>query len=145
MKFTLPILVALLVLGLGFVVYNGSFQFPETVVNGPIAERHSSDYCGSTPMRGATMAAPPKEIIICSEGILHKGSSVYITRTTSRELGFGEGEATIDPDKHTLRYKFSSTLSPSDWKGLYTVTYKQCTNYWCSTGQFQFTINPVTT
>lgn len=143
MRITVPILIALVVLIAGYLFYTGDFQFPDVVVNGPIAERKSADFCGSTPMHGDTMATAPKEIVICSEGILRKGSSVYITRTNARELGFGEGETLIDADKHTLRYTFSSTLSPSDWKGLYTVTYKLCTTVSCSTGQFQFTINPV--
>jgi|GEM_PF-4657606 len=138
------IAVGLLILAVGLVVgtfiyYKGAFQLPETVVNGPIQQKMATDFSGSQPSHGDMLNQPPKEIVIGSKGKLRQGSTVYITRTNARELGFGEGSATIDTDGYTLRYGFSSSLSPTDWKGIYTVTYKLCTVA-CSTGQFQFTV-----
>lgn len=130
----------LIIIAAGYIFYLGAFQWPDTVVNGPISEKRAVNFIGSQPAHGSTMDHPPKDIIIMSEDNIRKGSSIYITRTNARELGFGEGETMIDSEKHSMRLAFSTTLSPSDWKGTYTVTYKLCGTYECSSGQFQFTV-----
>jgi len=114
-------------------------RFPHTVVNKPIPEKVAIHFCGSTPAHDTTLTTAPQEVTVCSTQDLLESSAVYITRTDTREMGFGKGKATIDSDKRLIRQVLDL---PLDTEGLYTVSYSLCPTESCSAGKFQFRIVP---
>lgn len=109
---------------------------------GIAAPKKAAHFASSTPAHGQILAGAPTNVVIDFNFDLAAKSSLYITREGAGEMGFGSGETMIDENKLSMRQRFSPTLSPEDWNGLYTVRYEAC---WpdrsCSHGQFQFRID----
>ncbi len=98
-------------------------------------EAKSAHFEGSTPAHGATLPAPPVNVVIDVNFDLAPPSSISVVGN-GKEVG--TGATTIDANKLALR----RAVDQGAPDGLYTVAYRAC---WpdgsCHDGQFQFAID----
>lgn len=134
-----------LVIGIAVLVIGGTvllWRGRPTNTLGMQAQKKAPHFESSTPAHGQTLAGAPTNVVIDFNFDLATKSSISITREDAGEVGFGFGDTTVDENKVSMRQRFSPTLSPEDWDGLYTVRYEAC---WpdgsCHDGNFQFRID----
>ena len=97
--------------------------------------KKSAHYESNTPEHGATLAAPPVNVVINFNFDLAAPSAISITKDGKE---YGTGELIIDSNKLSMRRDFDASAPD----GLYTVAYNAC---WpdrsCHDGHFQFAID----
>ena len=145
MKKTLIIIIAVLLLGVGYLVLFK--QTPPTpqknetkIQEGSMEEKFtipkkSAHYESNTPAHGVILAAVPLNVVIDFNFDLVKPSSITIDKDSK---DYGVGETVIDKNKLTMR----RTMNPDSPEGRYTVLYRACwPDKTCHDGNFQFEID----